>query len=473
MEMITKKVLLGILVTGVIGLAAALSPRIASTVHALPPAQGPDRPGLTVPDSGPPPHDAGAAADSDQPAYTVQSVTASSHLGSEIVISALANKQHLPAVAYNWKHHEYLVVWHNEWSGGRTDIYAQRVTEAGEVKSWFAVTADPQKDRAQPAVAYDPVNDRYLVVWTYDYWGHGSDWDIRGRFIPWDGPDASLSEFDICKWNTKQWNPKVAYARAQEEFLVVWWTEIPFVPDYVSGKRVPADGSPIINPESADVTINHGTDLRVNPDVAYNLARNEYLVTYYDNHGNIYGTRLRGDAVVLGTGEFGIAGWPDAETNPAVAACDQADQYLVVWQSSAANSDIYGRFIKGDGTPDTPNDVYHFPSTSLAEQRPAIACNAAGQHYLVVWEQQYSSLTGQFGIFGQDVSPDKIVGTDFGIMVPTSGVAAEFTNPAVAGGGATFLAVWQHDRAGTSYQDIHGRLFSLNALFMPTMKRVP
>ena len=56
-------------------------------------------------------------------------------------------------------------------------------------------------------------------------------------------------------------------------------------------------------------------------------------------------------------------------------------------------------------------------------------------------------------------------------MAPTGGVTAEFTDPAVAGGGATYLVVWEHDRAGTAFQDIHGRLIALNALFLPTMKR--
>jgi hypothetical protein len=31
----------------------------------------------------------------------------------------------------------------------------------------------------------------------------------------------------------------------------------------------------------------------------------------------------------LGSGEFGIAGWPDTEEIPSVAACETADQYLV------------------------------------------------------------------------------------------------------------------------------------------------
>ena len=70
--------------------------------------------------------------------------TNGSFLGREIVISALDNRQILPAVAYNSQHDEYLVVWNNYWAGS-ADIYAQRLTGQGELKSWFAVgpTAPP------------------------------------------------------------------------------------------------------------------------------------------------------------------------------------------------------------------------------------------------------------------------------------------------------------------------------------------
>ena len=37
------------------------------------------------------------------------------NLSGDITISALNNEQVLPAVAYNWKHDEYLVVWQNTW----------------------------------------------------------------------------------------------------------------------------------------------------------------------------------------------------------------------------------------------------------------------------------------------------------------------------------------------------------------------
>jgi len=61
--------------------------------------------------------------------------------------------------------------------------------------------------------------------------------------------------------------------------------------------------------------------------VAYNLARNEYLVTWDVEKGSldIYGLRLTGTGMALG-GEFGIAGWTANKERPAVAACHQAER---------------------------------------------------------------------------------------------------------------------------------------------------
>ena len=396
------------------------------------------------------------------------SATTGPHLSGEITISDLDNEEHLPAVAYNWKHHEYLVVWHTKWVIGTRDIRAARVSDTGQVLSTFTVYEHTTKDSAQPTVDYDPVNDRYLVVWIFDAFGDSSDWDLYGRFIPWDGPSASLNEFAICTWSTHQWNPKVAYGRAVEEFLVVWANEYQSgtLPMYISGRRVKADGSGLPG-SSSDLTISHATENRVNPDVTYNLARNEYLVVY-DNAVDIFGIRLTGDLSHNFGGEFGIAGWPDTEIHPAVAACDQADQYLVAWQSSAGNQDIYARFVKGDGTPDS---VHHIYGTTVAEVEPDVACNMSGRQYLVVWQQQYSNLTGPYGVWGRLVFADKSMDPEFRIMAPTAGITAEFTDPAVAGGHTNYLVAWEHDRAGISYQDIHGRLITPHAVFLPLVVR--
>ena len=115
-------------------------------------------------------------------------------------------------------------------NGERIEIFTPSALNGkGELLSWFAVgpTAplNPYpNDRVQPSVAYDPVNDRYLVVWAYDTSGNGSNWDIHGIFVNWDGPIQGLHQFNICDWPTQQWVPKVAYFQCEEEFMIVWWT---------------------------------------------------------------------------------------------------------------------------------------------------------------------------------------------------------------------------------------------------------
>ena len=389
-------------------------------------------------------------------------------LSSEIVISSLDNIQYLPAAAYNWRHDEYLVVWHNSW-GAHRDIYAQRLSGQGELLSWFSVgptdTPNPYpNDRAQPSVTYDYVRDRYLVVWAYDTSGNGTNWDIHGVFVDWNGPIPGLHQFVICDWPTQQWYPKVVYNSWEEEFMVIWWNDPPAGPGYISGRRIrAADGT--FPSSSSDFTISDPSEERMNPEIAFNHNYDEYLVVYDDTQ-DILGQRFSETGASQG-GEFAIAAWPGAETQPAVAIC--ADfyhtQYLVAWQNP--DPDIYARFVNADGSLD--GGPLHLDYTSVDEIYPQVACDLHGKQFFVVWQQQFSNSSGPYGIWGQFVNLDKTLGADAGIMTPTGGVVAEFTNPVVVGGRANFLTVWEHDRAGIAYQDIHGRLITKHAVFLPVL----
>lgn len=405
--------------------------------------------------------------------FTTSGFTHPSVVGSDIPIYEADNEQYLPSVAYNWRHDEYLVVWHNLWGGGGRDVYARRISGQGEILSWFAV-AHGVNDRAQPSVAYDSENDRYLVVWIYDRHGDGSDWNVYGRFVPWDGPDAAFYEFPICTWSSDQRNPRVVYNEnpSWSEFLVVWWnTSMSSVPAYVSARRVFADASGF--PPGDGFTVASDADLAddyLNPDVAYNLARNEYLVVYEKNSYDILATRVAADGNVLGGGAFNIATWPDSENLPAVAACYTADQYFVAWQSlqNSTHYDIYGRFVKGDGT---TADVLHITDWIGAghETNPDVTCDADAGHYLVTWEQQYLDLSGPYGIWGRLIHVDKTQDAKFEIAENVD--PYNCWQPAVASGRPSYMVAWEHQRSGTTYQDIHGRLVTPHALFLPLLLR--
>jgi hypothetical protein len=387
------------------------------------------------------------------------------YLGPEIRISEDERNDYSPAIAYNSKHNEYLVVWESEGPGGFIDVYAQRITSSGKLLSWFAVGTYPNS-KIEPSVAYDRINDRYLVVWAYDVLGNGTNWDLYGRFIPWNGTDPSKIDFMICDWSSNQQYPGVTYAYTQKEFMVVWQNYSSGVPSYISGRRVYADMSGM----SADFTISSGTLARADPDITYNLARNEYLVvwdvgpsaTEYD----IYGLRLRGDGVPLGN-EFAIAGWPDHEVLPSVAACDKADQYLVAWQSDHGTSGldyaIYARYISGDTL---PGNVYLIDNTINMEKSPVISCDYSGQKYLLTWKSMYTN--GYYGIWARIAYPDETMQESFEVINP--GPAQDRDHQAVSGGLSDYLVAWEHVRADGNY-DIHGRLLRY-ALYLPvTLKQ--
>ena len=384
-------------------------------------------------------------------------------LGPEIVISKLDNWQYAPSIAYNSKHREYLVVWENVWPGNLHDIQAQRVSESGQPVGPSPIhVATGTKNKMQPDVAYDPVNDRYLVVWIHDVNGDGSNWDISGRFIPWDNSTPSLPEFKICDWTSNQWQPRLAYARAQEEFLVVWMNTPPSIPSYISARRIRASNGTF---PAGGFTISAAAQARDNPDVAYNLARNEYLVTFDADSSSwdIHAVRLRGDGVALGGGEFTIAGWPDHEQIPAVAACDQADQYLVAWQSlRGSDYDIFARFIKGDGTADTVHEITAFAGN---QEQVKVSCNMAGREYMLTWQEHII----QTGISGRLVSTSKQLGPGFQVAAPAPGAGNAY--PGLASGRVNHLVAWEHPRSGSAYQDIHGRLVIPHSLFLPAILR--
>lgn len=380
------------------------------------------------------------------------------YLWPEITISDFDSKEHYVDIAYNRKHNEYFIVWQTD---DPYTIRGARISGSGQLLANFPINGGPS---FQPAAAYDPVHDRYLVVFVFEKPG-GNPADLLGRFIPWEGPDPNLKSFPIATWSTVQINPDVAYGRAVEEFLVVWanlYKPPSTLPHYISGRRVrAADGT--FPGSNSDLTITHPTDL-FSPKVAYNLARNEYLVVY-DDFADILGTRFTGNLNHDFGGEFPIATWPDTENRPSVAACHNADQYLVTWQSdqSSGNDAIYGRFIGGDGA---PGSVLKIDDTTGPEREPSVSCNNAGMQYLVAWQTEYTNL--KYGVWARFVQPDGKMGDQFAVQHP--GNQSHRTRPAVAGGKTSFMAVWEQERSNTTIWDVHGRLISPYAIFAPVTR---
>ncbi|MCJ7754688.1 MAG: hypothetical protein MUP13_08990 [Thermoanaerobaculales bacterium] len=384
---------------------------------------------------------------------------------AEIIVSAQAFDEYLPDVAYNSVRDEYFVVWHDKSPLQSRSIMARRYTAAGAFIAEYIIAFEdgPPRDNAQPSVAYDPVNDRYLVVWVRDYFGDGSDWDVYGRFVPWNGPIVGLAAFSINSFTSKQWNPRIAFGGTAQEFMVTWWNEgSGGVKSYVSAQRVAAAGNTV----GGAITVTYDAlEERVAPDIAYNHARNEYIIAYQRmdaGGGNIYGVRLASGGAILG-GDFGIAAWPDAETSPRISASRVSDRWAVVWNSqvTASEKDVFARlvWVNGTGAIETAAPV-NIDHSDLNEIRPDVSAFPESSNFLVAYQAQYSNLSGKYGIHAQVLNADNTLGRFFlprGLYIGE--ILTDCSAPAVAGGKGDWMVAWEHDRDATpTYQDIHGRV---------------
>lgn len=377
-------------------------------------------------------------------------------LGEEIEVSWFDAEQYLPAVTYNTNLQEFFVVWHSKGTdNGHRRLFGTRLDMNGDIVSQFLVAYSPTaNDRAQASVAYDPVNRQYLVVWTEDVNGDGSNWDIYGAFVPENFVSQTITPFAINQFTTSQWNPQVVYASGPQEYFVVWTntyaTGTP--PAYISGRRIRANGT--FPSATVDLTIFDTVENRTNPDIVYNTIRDEYLVVWekVGTERDIYGLRLTSAGANIGT-EFGIAGWPGFEERPSIAYCDIPDQYLVAWQALQSGGEyaIYGRVVSGDGVPGQVGAIYH---SVVDGTEPSAACATTGQNYLVTWEQQYSSSVGPYGIWGRQVNTNMSVGELLVFVAPIVGQVNGKKYPSIAAGGTGYFAVWEHEIGANSGHSI-------------------
>lgn len=106
---------------------------------------------------------------------------------------------------------------------GIREIFGRRIGGGGTIHAGFAIVAGDGVDRSEPDVAYDPVQNRYLVVYGKDT-GSGI-WNIWERLIPALGPNPSLNETNVGYSADSQTEPAVTFGRGAvvaEKFLVVW-----------------------------------------------------------------------------------------------------------------------------------------------------------------------------------------------------------------------------------------------------------
>ena len=381
-----------------------------------------------------------------------------------------AADRYQPAVAYNSRHNEYLVVWHNRWPKGGRDVYARRVDAQGRLLSWFAV-ATGDKDKFQPSVAYNHAADEYLIVWMFDAKEDGSQYEIFGRRVAWDG-SYQMPEFQIITWPQRSmWSPRVVWNSAHNEYLVVWSAldtsgGQPGVPSDISSMRLAADGA-ILTGRNLTTSA-----MPSQADVVYNQTRDEYFVVFVRSFsqgasGNdIYGLRVSWQNNVLTPpGLIKINDDPFDQNQPSIATNGQ-QRYVMAWESqdSQGRHIIHGQDLDLDGKPLQGWAKFYGEGMT----RPAVAAQQGpSERYLVTWEE---TISGGTAVMASMFGPDIGLGGRYAISYAAFW---ESNAPAVAKGGTGYLIAYEGDAAGdpTVQRHIYGRTMTSQALFLPLLKK--
>ena len=421
--------------------------------------------------AGPPPPDPSG----EQPEKTSVEASASplDMLSSEKQLSSPTNPEadrYQPAIAYNWKHREYLVVWHNTWPDGHRDIYARRVSEAGKLLTQFAITAGPN-DRFQPDVVYNATDDEYLVVWMYNPSGDNQTYNIWGRTVSWNGGVMGPEKEIISYTNRTFWTPRAAWNSIRNEYMVVWaaYKISPFEPVDVSHAILDSAGNKVYGAIISTAYQPH------QPDITYNLAADEYLVVWRrmwgPADGDIMAARLGGysGSVITPPGVFAVSDPVEDQSLPAVTTNEQ-HRYLVVWQhvfdpSNCCDWDIRGQELNVQGG--LEGGELSIAASTDDETAPDVAARP-GTHreYLIVWQR--TATTGEVvraGVWGD-------AGWEF--YGDISAVAFwNSESPVVAAGKPSFFVAYEGDAQGdpTVFRHIYGRRWVPDGTFLPLTVR--
>lgn len=360
-------------------------------------------------------------------------------LGSHFSISWEGNQHRLvPAVVNNSTSGEFLVVWEYEFSSTDHDIYAQRVSSDGNLIGSEILITNLTNFESNPAVAYNSINNEYLIVWEHLIEGHRHG--IYGRRIAANGMplgeiifiDTSspwiatfLADYDALA-------PAVAYSPLANQYMVVWQDKYPEKIDYdITGRWVGNDGSLM----EGEIPISTWEYDQVKPHLAFNSTLGEFLVVWEDHHWgwgddwDIYGQRVKPDGTLVGS-NFSVS-WDGAShrERPAVAFHPAINEYLVTWEYefSPGNHDIYYRRVASDGT--LPEGEAVISSLGSWEGRPYLAADNSDA-YFIAWEDGRNSETLGLDIYGNTVRlfnfSGKVFAGDLGDeSAPLSGATVE------------------------------------------------
>ncbi len=384
----------------------------------------------------------------------MQMVLLSSVFGANFSVVSNSVADLNPSIAYNSTDDVYLVVYEVETTAANHDIKAKIVGSNGSVLSSFAISTD-SKSEFNPRVAYNSALNQYMVVWEVKR--SDTIYDIYAKIINSTG--ALIIYPYVTRYNALETNPDVAYNTVDDQYIVTWEGQ-----PTVGNKNIYArifDSNGLLPAGTGTFIITIESYSESFPSVAYNPADNNYLVLWHGQEESssyyIYG-KIVTSSTSIGS-LFSIGTYGSNNTNPRCAWNPSAGEYLVVMEEAYPDNSVVA--VKGqrlNGSAVKQGSVFQIsgPGWTKKYAYPDVAYNAFSNEYLVSYV--YAPSPTNFNICSRQVAS--------GGTLPDSETVVAYLEyneslPAVASGAKsstlpTNLIVWQDDRATGIQPDIWG-----------------
>jgi VCBS repeat-containing protein len=295
--------------------------------------------------------------------YGVLLSTAGAPQGSAVLITQAGNEQYAPAVAFDGTN--YLVVWEDH-RGATADIYGARVNTSGTVLDVpaFVISAAANNQMA-PAVAWNGTN--YLVVWQDDRTTAGT-FDVYGARVSAAGSVLDASGFVVSAATGLQQHPRVASDGTN--WLVAYEDTRAGGALDIYATRVSAAGAVM---DASGIAVCTESHYQSRPTVAWNGST--WAVIWSDartNWYNVEGALVSAAGVVANPNGVPLeAATSGGRMEPTVGACGGA--FLIAWwESGGSTYDLYSARVTGGLS--VGGKVLLGPSTT-EEDQAAIGCD--------------------------------------------------------------------------------------------------
>ena len=269
------------------------------------------------------------------------------------------------------------------------DIEGAIVNSASDGASKRFTICDADRYQADPCVAWDPGNGRFFVVWEDGRNGMANNYDIYGRMFSTSGSPVGGEKVLIDRPNS-QCEPWIAFDKINNHYIVVWEEGVNSEtgPFSIWGQIFDVNGNPLGSEQRLSASGSGGTDYNF-PCVAYCELLETFLVTWNeadissgDYSGHVWGKMLDENGnVVLDTFKIANGEFCRTDVVPYLST-----SFFVAYDSwSGSSGDIWGKMVNADGS---VNPYTIRLSDNQHEAADWVNIGSSGDKIFVAWEDE-------------------------------------------------------------------------------------